>query len=101
MKTPGYFGHIDLARPVFYIQYLPTIIKILRCCCVKCSKLLISKEKHKELLNMLPDERWSHVFQLASKIKRCGEATDDGCGCKQPNKIKKENLATLIAEWDD
>ena len=21
-------------------------------------------------------------------------------GCKQPNKIKKENLATLIAEWD-
>ena len=101
MKTPGYFGHIDLARPVFYIQYLPTIIKILRCCCVKCSKLLISKEKHKELLNMLPDERWNHVFQLASKIKRCGESTDDGCGCKQPNKIKKENLATLIAEWDD
>ena len=101
MKTPGYFGHIDLARPVFYIQYLPTIIKILRCCCVKCSKLLISKEKHKELLNMLPDERWSHVFQLASKIKRCGESTDDGCGCKQPNKIKKENLATLIAEWED
>ena len=101
MKTPGYFGHIELARPVFYIQYLPTIIKILRCTCTKCSKLLISKEKHKELLNLNPDERWNQVFQLASKIKRCGEATDDGCGCKQPNKIKKENLATLIAEWDD
>ena len=101
MKTPGYFGHIELARPVFYIQYLPTIIKILRCTCTKCSKLLISKEKHKELLNLNPDERWAQVFQLASKIKRCGEATDDGCGCKQPNKIKKENLATLIAEWDD
>ena len=101
MKTPGYFGHIELARPVFYIQYLPTIIKILRCTCTKCSKLLICKEKHKELLNLNPDERWAQVFQLASKIKRCGEATDDGCGCKQPNKIKKENLATLIAEWDD
>ena len=101
MKTPGYFGHIELARPVFYIQYLPTIIKILRCTCTKCSKLLISKEKHKELLNLNPDERWNQVFQLASKIKRCGEATDDGCGCKQPSKIKKENLATLIAEWDD
>ena len=43
------------------------------------------KEKHKELLNLNPDERWNQVFQLASKIKRCGEATDDGCGCKQPN----------------
>ena len=45
MQTPGYFGHIDLARPLFYIQYLNTIMKILRCTCCKCSKLLISKEK--------------------------------------------------------
>ena len=27
IDTPGYFGHINLARPVFYIQYLNTIIK--------------------------------------------------------------------------
>ena len=101
MQTPGYFGHIELAKPVFYIQYLTTIVKILRCCCIKCSKLLISKEKHKELLNLNPDERWNQVFSLASKIKRCGECTDDGCGCKQPSKIKKENLATLVAEWDN
>ena len=26
MQTPGYFGHIELARPVFYIQYLSTIL---------------------------------------------------------------------------
>ena len=25
MQTPGYFGHIELARPVFYIQYLKTV----------------------------------------------------------------------------
>jgi hypothetical protein len=40
------------------------------------------------------------MYFIASKIKRCGEDTDDGCGCKQPNKIKKEGLATIIAEWD-
>ena len=45
MSTPGYFGHIELARPVFYIQYLSTILKCLRCVCFKCSKLLISKQK--------------------------------------------------------
>ena len=101
MKTPGYFGHINLARPVFYIQYLNTLIKIIRCTCIKCGKLLIDKEKYKYLLKMRDDQRWNHVFSLASKIKRCGEDTHDGCGCKQPNKIKKEGLATLIAEWDN
>ncbi len=101
MQTPGYFGHIDLARPVFYIQYLTTIIKILRCTCVKCSKLLISKELYKHFLNDPPDIRWNNIFSIASKIKRCGEDTNNGCGCKQPNKIKKEGLATLIAEWDE
>ena len=45
IQTPGYFGHIELANPVFYIQFLNTIIKILRCICFKCSKLKISKIK--------------------------------------------------------
>ena len=100
MKSPGYFGHIELSRPVYYIQYLTTVIKILRCTCIKCSKLLISKEKNQHLLKLSPEDRWSEVFSQASKIKRCGEAIDSGCGYKQPAKIKKENLATLIAEWD-
>ena len=50
MQTPGYFGHIRLARPVFYIQFLNTVMKITRCICVKCSKLLISKERYKHLM---------------------------------------------------
>ena len=59
MQTPGYFGHIELARPVYYIQYLSTIIKILRCTCFTCSKLLISKEKYKRTLEGLNSEaRW-------------------------------------------
>ena len=40
------------------------------------------------------------AFLQASKVKRCGEECDDGCGCKQPTKIKKEGLATIIGEWD-
>ena len=100
IKTPGYFGHIELAKPVFYYQYLPTIVKLLKCVCIKCSKLLISKEANKECMDMKPDERWSYVHQLATKVKRCGDDTQDGCGCLVPKKIKKENLATLYAEWD-
>ena len=99
MQTPGYSGHIELARPVFYIQYLNTIQKIMRCVCFKCSKLLISKEKYKQALKLQGDTRWKYVFSLASKIKRCGEDTEDGCGCLQPNKIRKEGLASIYAEW--
>ena len=99
MQTPGYSGHIELARPVYYIQYLATVLKCLRCVCFKCSKLLISKEKYKQALKLSGDARWKYVFSLASKIKRCGENTDDGCGCLQPAKIRKENIATILAEW--
>ncbi len=101
MKTPGYFGHINLARPVYYIQYLSTIVKVLRSVCFKCSKLKISKEKHIHIKNLPAQKRWDYVFQNSSKIKRCGEETSDGCGCKQPRKIYKEGLANLFAEWDN
>jgi DNA-directed RNA polymerase II subunit RPB1 len=100
MQTPGYFGRIELAMPVFYYQHLNTIHKILRCVCLKCSHLLISKNVHKQALKLSPDERWSYVFGVASKVKRCGDENEEGCGCLMPKKIKKENLATLIAEWE-
>jgi len=99
MQTPGYFGHINLARPVYYIQYLTTILKVLRCVCFKCSKLKINKETHKHILNLDLRARWEYVFQLASKVKRCGDETSDGCGCIQPRKIYKQDLANLYAEW--
>ena len=103
MNTPGYFGKIELAMPVFYYQHLNTIHKILRCVCLKCSRILLNKEEHKQALKMSPDERWSYVFGVASKVKRlkrCGDDNDEGCGCLMPNKIRKENLATLVAEWE-
>lgn len=103
MTTPGYFGRIELAMPVFYYQHLNTIHKILRCVCLKCSRLLLNKEEHKQALKMPPDERWTYVFGVASKVKqvkRCGDDNQEGCGCLMPKKIRKDNLATLIAEWD-
>ena len=99
IDCPGYFGHIKLARPVFYIQYLNSIQKILKCVCIKCSKLLINKKANPNLLNYGSHERWDEVFSLSNKIVRCGQDSDNGCECLQPEKIKKEGFATLIAEW--
>jgi len=99
METPGYFGHIELAKPVFFIQYINTIQKILRCVCFKCSKLLISKSKFKYALKLSPQQRWKFVFEQCKNIKRCGEDSEDGCGWLQPKKYKKEGIASLYAEW--
>lgn len=37
----GHWGHIELARPVFNVIYLNKTIKVLRCVCFYCSKLLV------------------------------------------------------------
>ena len=102
INTPGYFGHIELARPVFSIQNMKDILKISRSVCFKCSKLLINKNQHKHILSWSNADRWDYVTSLTSKtIKRCGEQTEDGCGCKQPDKIKLEGMATICAIWDN
>ena len=99
MQTPGYFGHIELARPVYYIQYLSQMMKTMRCICFRCSKLLISKEQHRHILEWDSKKRWEYVFSQAKEVKRCGDENEDGCGCQQPDKIYKEGLATLFAKW--
>ena len=101
IDTPGYFGHIELARPVFFIQHIKDIMKICKCVCFKCSKLLVNKNQNKHILAMAPSDRWTYVTAASSKIKRCGESIEDGCGCKQPDKIKLEGMASIYAIWEN
>jgi DNA-directed RNA polymerase II subunit RPB1 len=101
IDTPGYFGHIELARPVFSIQHIKDIMKICKCVCFKCSKLLVNKNQHRHVLNWAASDRWDYVSRLAAKVRRCGESTEDGCGCRQPSAIKLVDMATLIASWEN
>ena len=100
--SPGYFGHIELARPVFYIQFLSIVQKILKCVCFRCSKLLIDPEDQeiKEILMLLKGrKRWNYIIDKCSKVKVCGCDSKEGCGAVQPSKYYKEGLAKLFAEW--
>ena len=101
IDTPGYFGHIELARPVLFIQHIKEIMKILKCVCFKCSKILINKNQYSYLLDLPAEKRWEMVYKIIDKSteKRCGQFTEDGCGCKQPNKIALFEIATIYAEW--
>jgi len=101
IQTPGYFGYIEMARPVFFIQHIKEIMKILKCVCFKCSKLLISKEQHTQVAQMNSYHRWDYVYPLCQKVKRCGELTENGCGCKQPDKIKLDGMSTINAIWEN
>jgi DNA-directed RNA polymerase II subunit RPB1 len=40
-ECPGHFGHVELAKPVFHVGFLTKTIKVLRCFCFFCSKLLV------------------------------------------------------------
>jgi DNA-directed RNA polymerase II subunit RPB1 len=101
IQTPGYFGYIEMARPVFFIQHIKEIMKILKCVCFKCSKLLINKEQHTQVCDMNSYHRWDYVYPLCQKVKRCGEMTENGCGCKQPDKIKLDGMSTINAIWEN
>ena len=98
IDSPGYFGHIELAKPVFFIQHIKDIMKVAKCVCNKCGKLLINKNQYKHVSEWTAEDRWEFVNNI--NIKRCGESTDNGCGYKQPTKIKMEGFATLIAVWN-
>ncbi len=100
-KCPGHFGHFRLARPVYYIQFLPFVLNILSCVCIRCSKLLIDKGYHKNVLKRKGEARWREVLTACKLIKRCGEETEDGCGARQPNRFVREGIARIVAEWDD
>ena len=102
---PGYFGYIELVRPLFYIQFLDIVIKICKCICLRCSKLLIDVDEPeiKEALSKLQGKkRLQYILDKCSKVKICGsENGEQGCGAMAPTSIKKEGLAKLYAEWKE
>ena len=99
-KCPGHFGHFRLARPVYYIQFLPFIQNILSCVCIRCSKLLVDKKFRKHFLKRKGEARWRDVLTASKEIKRCGQETEDGCGARQPTRYTREGIARIVAEWD-
>jgi DNA-directed RNA polymerase II subunit RPB1 len=101
MDCPGHFGHIELARPIYHYQYINYVLKILKCTCIQCSKLLINKDSPqiKNLMKKSSKMRWNEIYILSQKITRCGQETDDGCGAKQPDKLKLEGMDGIHAIW--
>jgi len=93
-ECPGHFGHIELARPVYNFHFMSYLCKILKCVCFRCSKILIDKEDSiiKNIFKKKPKQRFQEIYNICQKITRCGQVTDDGCFCIQPEKYKIDGL---------
>ena len=101
---PGYFGHIDLAVPVFHIQFLNNIIRTMKSICWRCSSCLIDPTQTdiaKALLKKRGIHRSTYIYNETKSVNRCGEKNDNGCGALQPNNIKKDSssIGKISAEW--
>ncbi len=104
---PGHFGHVSLARPVFYIQFFDVVRKLVRCVCFRCSRLLVDLEgaEVKALLarKSSRQKRWEAMSKLCQKVKRCGQDTVDGCGAKVPDKVVRTDDMRMCLRlvWKD
>jgi DNA-directed RNA polymerase II subunit RPB1 len=115
INCPGHFGHIELPKPVFNLQYEDAIVKIMQCVCIKCSRLLVNKD-NQIIKNIVANtkgnykDRFEKILKLCAKTKTCGAGDkkgDDrydngGCGAIQPSKYNKTKFRTdyiIAAEW--
>ena len=107
---PGYFGHIELPLPVYWIQHMDTIIKLLRCVCIRCANLLVDKSNPiimKEMKKKNGANAFKYIADLCTKqsSKKC--IYNGGCNAVQPtiyrkvmgDKYKNDNIIQIDAEY--
>jgi DNA-directed RNA polymerase beta' subunit len=88
---PGHFGHITMARPVFYYQFFDTVRDILKCVCINCSKLLVPTSKlideHIITKKLSNQKRFDQIkkFIVKSNINECPH-----CNATVPTKVIKD-----------
>ncbi|KAF5961489.1 hypothetical protein HYC85_002698 [Camellia sinensis] len=115
-ECPGHFGHLELAKPMFHIGFLKTVLSIMQCVCFNCSKILADEEEHKfkqaqKIRN--PKNRLKKILDASKSKTKCeggdeidtqDQDTDEpvkksrgGCGAQQP-KLTIEGMK-MIAEY--
>lgn len=57
-ECPGHFGHLELARPMFHIGFMKTVLSILRCVCFNCSKLLADEVCYTHTVHIMHTYVW-------------------------------------------
>jgi len=96
---PGHFGHVELAKPMFYVQFLDIVKKVVKCVCFRCSALVLPIEaaQRRALLKLPREKRFDTVYKLCSKSVTKRDCPC--CGARQPNTVGREMILKLVLEW--
>lgn len=73
ITCPGHFGHIELNEPIIHPLFFPRVESFLRCFCVSCHRLLISKDQLLLLRfnRFRVENRFNHLLDYFKKIDIC------------------------------
>ncbi|KAL6222224.1 hypothetical protein ACLB2K_005616 [Fragaria x ananassa] len=113
-ECPGHFGHLELAKPMFHIGFMKTVLSIMRCVCFNCSKILVDEDDHKfktALRIKNPKNRLKKILEACKNKTKCDggdeidmQDTDEplkksrgGCGAQQP-KLSIDGMK-MVAEY--
>ena len=103
-ECPGYFGHIDLAKPVFHPHFVKIVLKVLRSVCFFTSKLRLRAEKdadgNEPDRRMVAARRIKNGFQRLTRIAQASQNIDvsEATNALQP-KITLQDGITFMAEF--
>ncbi|QHO35435.1 DNA-directed RNA polymerase II subunit [Arachis hypogaea] len=115
-ECPGHFGHLELAKPMFHVGFLKTVLTVMRCVCFNCSKILARESLFKLTMVLEQDKKFEQALKIGNaknrlkrildackNISNCqgGEDSEElvriGCGALQP-KITIDGIK-MIAEY--
>jgi DNA-directed RNA polymerase II subunit RPB1 len=85
-SDPGYFGHLDLARPVYHQGFFQVTLKVIRCVCFHCARIKMAPDEfklQKALLIKNRKRRLNALHELLRGKKKC-----DHCQGLQPKYTK-------------
>lgn len=89
---PGHFAHINLNIEVIHPMYYKYVLMFLKCVCINCSRLLVSKE-HLELMNIkhTGESRFKIILEECVKTHFCIH-----CNISQPKHSVQDGVYTIV-----
>ena len=91
----GHFGHIKLAKPVYFVQLQTMVLKVLRCVCWRCSKCLLTPEEQKtlEIQKTKGKARFNAVVEICQK-NSSKKGARSLFACSQCNAVQPKYVLT-------
>ncbi len=102
--SPGYFGYIDLARPVIHIMFVSLITNLLKTTCKECGRILMTNPPNFAEASSSAENKDDDIDSTSTKRKLKSLLTElktvnkcPHCGAKQ-GKITIEKPTTILED---